>query len=387
MKKIFTLIVMLAATLGMQAQDTWTVTGVPALCGESWDPTIEANDMTTADGKNYTWTKQNVAMKAGTAYGFKVVKNHSWDNQAFGGAAGGQESDNYEIKVDENGAYTVTITFVFDEENSTISHEAVRTGDAEFEETTYTVAGVAVLCGVEWNPEATDNDMVSTDGGVTYTWTKQNVPLEGGVGYGFKICEDHAWTTAYGDDEGGNYMLTVNEDGEYTVVITFTVETKTISVETTKTADHDFGEKTWTIAGVAALMGSDWDPSDTNNDMTKVEDGIYMLVKNNVSLLGATEYTFKVLSNHSWTENYGADGVAGGDNVVLMVDEDGNYDVTFVFMVESKIVTADAQISAGIKNVKGENAGKAAIYNLQGQRVAAGFRGVAIQNGKKVVMK
>ena len=37
MKKIFTLIVMLAAVLGMQAQDTWTIAGDEALMGESWN--------------------------------------------------------------------------------------------------------------------------------------------------------------------------------------------------------------------------------------------------------------------------------------------------------------------------------------------------------------
>ena len=91
MKKIFTLIVMLTAALGMQAQDTWTVAGTEALCGSNWNVEDEANNMTSADGKIYTWEKKDVAMKAGAKYEFKIVKNHSWNEEIYGGAAGGQE--------------------------------------------------------------------------------------------------------------------------------------------------------------------------------------------------------------------------------------------------------------------------------------------------------
>ena len=40
----------------------------------------------------------------------------------------------------------------------------------------------------------------------------------------------------------------------------------------------------YTIAGVQALMGSNWDPTDTNNDMSLLGDGTYVLVKQNVEL-------------------------------------------------------------------------------------------------------
>ena len=49
MKKIFTLIVMLAAVLGMQAQDTWTIAGDETLMGEGWKPASTVNVMTTTD--------------------------------------------------------------------------------------------------------------------------------------------------------------------------------------------------------------------------------------------------------------------------------------------------------------------------------------------------
>ena len=225
---------------------------------------------------------------------------------------------------------------------------------------------------------------MTSEDGVHYTLTKTAVPLEKGVNYGFKVVADHSWDEAY---PGDNYQLTVGESGEYTVVFTFDAETHEVGAETTKTGDHDFGTKIWTIAGAEALMGSNWDPTDSNNDMTDVGDGIYILVKENVALLADTEYEFKVLANHSWSENYGADGVADGANVVLTVSEDGNYDVTFTFMLESKDLSADAELSTGIKNITLNNGNTAVIYNLQGQRVQDSFRGIAVMNGRKFVVK
>ena len=55
-----------------------------------------------------------------------------------------------------------------------------------------------------------------------------------------------------------------------------------------------------------------------------------MLVKENVTLQADVEYEFKVLANHSWDENYGLGGEAGGKNCFFTVDEDGVYNVTFM---------------------------------------------------------
>lgn len=201
------------------------------------------------------------------------------------------------------------------------------------QETTWTVAGVSNLCGSTWDPADTSNDMVSRDGKI-YTWTRDDIPLEAGVEYAFKVVADHAWGEEYGDADGyGNYVFTVNENGLYTVEIVFDSENKTISHSVTRTGDAEFDEKTWTVAGVGDLLGSVWDPEDTSNDMTKIDDGIYWLKKNNVALLADYSYEFKVCANHSWNESYGS---ADGRNAYLYVEEDGDYDVEFLFFPESK---------------------------------------------------
>ena len=381
MKKIFTLIVTLVAALGMQAQDTWTVAGEKAITGVSWDPANAENDMTSADGVNFTLVKTGMMVTTNEAgYGFKVVKNHSWDESY------GDEGENKLLPITEDAEYT--ITFTFNADSKVVSATAQKTGEyvaPVVGDQTWTVAGVEPLCGTSWDPANADNDMTSEDG-VNYTLVKTKLVLEGGVGYGFKVVADHAWDEAYPAD---NYVLTVEENGEYTVTFKFNKDTKEVGADAVKTGDVVIGDKVWTIAGAEAVLGSNWDQTDENNDMTDMEDGTFELVKKNVALLADTEYEFKVLANHSWTENYGADGIADGANCFFTVDEDGAYDVTFVWNPESKelYATKDPADPASVKNVKNTSANAFVTYNLQGQRVQAGFRGIVIRNGHKVVMK
>ena len=379
MKKIFTLIAVLACALGIQAQDTWTIAGEKAIVGVGWTPDEATNDMTSSDGVNYTLVKTGMMVKANEAgYGYKVVKNHAWD-ESYGKDGG---SDNAVLPIAEDAEYTITFTFNTETKIPTASAEKTGAYVAPTTEQTWTVAGVAPLCGTEWDPTNTENDLSSTDG-INYTLVKENLALEGGVGYGFKIVADHAWDEAY---PAQNYTLTVPENGKYKVTFKFNKETKEVGAEAVKTGEAEFGEKIWTIAGAEAVMGSNWDPTDTNNDMTDMGDGTFQLVKANVAL-EAGAYTYKVVANHSWTENYGGD-YDGDGNAALEVEAAGNYDVTFVWNPDSKELYATADIAAGIQNVKNNIVDKnAPMYNLQGQRVQEGFRGVVIQNGRKVVMK
>ena len=59
-------------------------------------------------------------------------------------------------------------------------------------------------------------------------------------------------------------------------------------------------QATFTVAGSAALCGSDWSTTDTNNDMT-FADGVYTKVYENVK---AGTYKFKVARDHDWGTAY-----------------------------------------------------------------------------------
>ena len=91
--------------------------------------------------------------------------------------------------------------------------------------------------------------------------------------------------------------------------------------------------ETYTVAGApAALFGTEWDPTNVENDMTEQADGTFALTKYNCQLAGS-ELEFKVTGNHSW------DNAWPDNNVVVTVEEAGLYDVTFIINPETKDVT------------------------------------------------
>ncbi|NIP26573.1 MAG: hypothetical protein GWN55_06490, partial [Phycisphaerae bacterium] len=53
----------------------------------------------------------------------------------------------------------------------------------------------------------------------------------------------------------------------------------------------------------------------------------------------AGDYEVKVALDGSWTENYGVDGVADGDNITFTVEEES--EVTFIWDSETKILTVE----------------------------------------------
>jgi hypothetical protein len=380
MKKIFTLLVMLTAALGMQAQDTWTVAGQQAILGVDWAPSDATNDMTSTDDVNFTLTKTGMMVKAGN-YGYKVVKNHAWD-EAY-------PADNALLPIAEDGEYT--IVFSFNVGTHDVAAEATKTGEYVGPATSdWFVAGSADLLGVEWSAGAEGNKMTTEDGKI-YKLVKTGVALNVDTPYPFKFVQNGSWLGNKGEGAlgdtgmGGNFELFVDAPGIYTVTFTANEETMIGTVSAVKTGDAEFGEKTWTLAGSGLeLFGGEkeWDPENTANDMTKVDEGYYELVKRNVNL-EAKDYQFKVCANHGWGESYGDNG----ENMKLTVENAGTYNVTFTFLSESKTLSVDLEIATGINTVKLSNADSAVMFNLQGQRVTTSFRGIAIKNGRKMIVK
>ena len=93
-------------------------------------------------------------------------------------------------------------------------------------------------------------------------------------------------------------------------------------------------EPTFTVAGAAGLCGTEWDPTDTANDMVKKADGTYEKVFTNVS---AGAYKFKVVLNHAWTKAWPSSDYA------LTVAEDGST-VTVIFDPVALTVTATVTV-------------------------------------------
>ena len=63
--------------------------------------------------------------------------------------------------------------------------------------------------------------------------------------------------------------------------------------------------------------------------------------------------------------------------------------VNFAIEVDYSESAYDAQYdpstTTGIQNVKAENAASAVVYNLAGQKVSENYKGVVIQNGRKMI--
>ena len=89
---------------------------------------------------------------------------------------------------------------------------------------------------------------------------------------------------------------------------------------------------TWTVAGSQSVFGSDWSPSDTNNDMTTSDGTHYTWTKQNVGLSSNSSFEFKVVKNHAWGEEYPS------SNKKVDISAAGYYDITITFNSSTKDV-------------------------------------------------
>ena len=218
-----------------------------------------------------------------------------------------------------------------------------------------------------WDPSDESADMTSTDG-VTFTYVKEDVMLEKGVEYKFKVAKNHSWNEAY---PGSDYVVTVDETAIYKVTITFNASTFEVGFEAEKTGSAGPVEHTYGVVGT--LVGG-WD---NDVEMTKGDDGIYVAV---ISDVAAGDYEFKVRADKAWDINYPT------NNYQLTVENDGST-VTVTFNEETKEVNATVEAATGISTAKIVNMNNAQIFNLAGQRVEKATKGIYIQNGKKYVVK
>lgn len=248
----------------------------------------------------------------------------------------------------------------------------------------WTAAGSSTIFGSHWDVKDTSNDLTDKGDGI-WELTKTGCILEQDVKNEFKVVKNHSWGESY---PTANYVFTVKETGTYSVTIQFDANNFEIKVKTTKTGDVVIGEKTWTVAGSPEILGVEWKPKATENDMIKQEDNVtYILTKTNLTLAIGT-YKYKICANHGWAENYGDENDPEG-NASIYIEEAGTYDVTFTFNQATKEVSATAVLSVtdGISQIASDIKTKKVIFNLQGQRISAPKQGVYIINGKKVVLK
>ena len=191
----------------------------------------------------------------------------------------------------------------------------------------------AILNGETWNHTSEKNTMTDKGNGM-FELVVNDAVLEVGTDYEWLINDINK--TIWIKDGNNNFKISVEETAKYKIVYSLDANARTASATVTKTGSAGPVTHTYTVAGVKALMGSDWDTTDTNNDMTKQGDGTYKLVKSGLTLAAAA-YTYKVAVDHAWGEAYPS------SNAVLTIEEAGVYDVTFTFNPTNKNVGATAE--------------------------------------------
>ncbi len=122
---------------------------------------------------------------------------------------------------------------------------------------------------------------------------------------------------------------------------------------------------TYTVAGVAGLCGSEWDVSNTYNDMTlNSETGLY---EKTFTGIPAGDYECKVALDHSWNQSWGTQGNGEFGNYSFSLTEEQNVTITFdpatgtVGHVLSASTGADPNLPSA-PTVDFENCDKITIY-------------------------
>lgn len=129
-------------------------------------------------------------------------------------------------------------------------------------------------------------------------------------------------------DNSDPIWLSMDVAGDY--IFTYTFASNTLAI-TYPEIQH-----TYTVAGNSDyLFGTTWDPSNTDNDMIKQEDGTYKWEKTELTLATST-IAFKVCQDHDWNPAYPA------SDYELAISEGGIYTITITFNPEGNVVAAEA---------------------------------------------
>ena len=237
------------------------------LFGTAWATDISANDMVVVNPENglYVWRKRMTFAEDQTLK-CKVVTNHTWDTSYPG--------FDVVINVPSAGTYVYEVTFKRDGDHAVNA----------------TVNG----------PEVTlSSNYTHALGGSTISLNAVSDYFGGDVTYAYSYkASGAAEFINLPSLEGANPSVTVpvaTGSYEYKVVATCTSTSEEVSSTTTVHV-----ASSWTIAGDDEMMsGVDWDPTNTDNDMSMTEtNGVLTLEKNMVFIPAAATYYYKAYQDH-----------------------------------------------------------------------------------------
>ncbi len=307
--------------------EVYTVVGGSAeIFGSAWTPGETANDMTKQADGTYKFVKENVTLAASNIE-YKVVKDHKWGDGEY------PTQGNQTLKIEESGVYDITFTYTVGislTDEKTLKQAIVVLPTIE-------LAGTMNGCD-DWG--ACKKTLTPAEDNLTASITVTLAPQE----YSFKIVKAGEWLGNKGKMErnsstgwtfekldGGdetNCRIVADATGDYTFTWTYATNTLTVTypAETGEEIQH-----TYTVVGPEAMFGTNWDPSNTANDMTKQEDGTYTKTIENVTLAAEATNEYKIVRDHSWEWKE----LSGDDNLTFSVDKSGIYNLTFVLNADA----------------------------------------------------
>ncbi|MDY4512697.1 MAG: starch-binding protein [Paludibacteraceae bacterium] len=158
--------------------------------------------------------------------------------------------------------------------------------------------------------------------------------LEAGT-YAFKLSKVDTWVGAIGADAVNADCSDQGWEGDDNIKFTLgTAATVTVTYDGEKicltSTLGKFGQvviTSYTIVGDAAIVGADWNTTNTAADMTDNGDGTWTWEKKDCDL-EVKDYTYKVVGNHDYAVyQYPASDA----NKVLPITEIGTYDIVYTF--------------------------------------------------------
>ena len=128
---------------------------------------------------------------------------------------------------------------------------------------------------------------------------------------------------------------------------------------------------TYTVVGASTMLGSNWNTEDTSNDMVKIDDDNYALVKRNVSLKkNNTSYEYKLVMAHSW--DYWS---TPSSNAKLTVPADGTYDIMFNYNYKTNKLTCTAVLPQTIYCINTQEWNTVSIHNWLTDKITTTWPG------------
>ena len=270
--------------------------------------------MTTTDDMNYTWSKENVELSSGTIE-FKVCKNHGWTTS--------YPDNNYQLAIPSNGTYNVTITFNSSTNAVTATATAVQTTPDVY----YVRGSLEAFFGSSsWDNN--DNVMTTTDD-TNYTWTSGQATLSQGDAVEFKVVKNGSeWI----GDNGSNITCTADQNGIYTLTVTYTVGDVPVGtlnlIEVIPDSYYVVGEPT-------DVFPSGWSIGDSQ--LMTANGTTWTWTKSPITLASDATIAFKVKKKSGNNETW----IPSGANITVSPQYGaGDYTLTITYVEEAETPTA-----------------------------------------------